>query len=292
MPWEHPPTENLTIKRMKILIKNSVNFSLCLLWIGTLPFFAFGSRNEPYWPWGPLTQKDALPKIEFKPVKWIEIKKDPKTDMLTRGKALATDQKTELILTRNEEGFIAQVLSKGKTIMEPRLCTSFAPFFENMYHCGFINDDDKIDFLLHFYCGGNGLNADFNEVTLLLSNDKGYKATSIHTFRGGPENHYVKIEDKSHFIMKSFGGVAECLDGKNHNFWTYNLLEIKGDTLYLANQNHRIFPRTIWYTFEPNSKETDMLSKKDKEDLLIRSIQDLKLIGNTVSHCPEPIQNN
>ena len=271
---------------------NLVRLSLCIIWIGALPFTTFASKIEPYWPWGPLTQKDALPKIEFKPVRWMEIKKDPKSDMLTRAKALATDQKTELILTRNEEGFVAQIFKKGKTLMEPRLCTSFAPFFDNMYHCGFINDDDQIDFLLHFYCGGNGLNADFNEVTLLLSNEKGYEATSIQTFDGDPGNYYVKIEDKAHFIMKSFGGIVECLDRKNHNFWTYNLLEIKGDTLYLANQNHRNFPRTIWYTFEPNSKETDMLSKKDKEDLLIRSVQDLNLIVNTVSHCPEPIQNN
>jgi len=288
MPWELPPTKNLIIKRLM----NLVRLSLCIIWIGALPFTTFASKIEPYWPWGPLTQKDALPKIEFKPVRWMEIKKDPKSDMLTRAKALATDQKTELILTRNEEGFVAQIFKKGKTLMEPRLCTSFAPFFDNMYHCGFINDDDQIDFLLHFYCGGNGLNADFNEVTLLLSNEKGYEATSIQTFDGDPGNYYVKIEDKAHFIMKSFGGIVECLDRKNHNFWTYNLLEIKGDTLYLANQNHRNFPRTIWYTFEPNSKETDMLSKKDKEDLLIRSVQDLNLIVNTVSHCPEPIQNN
>ena len=271
---------------------NLVRLSLCLLWWWTLSCSSTEVKEEPSWPWGPFTTKNDHSQIKFKPVKWLEIKKDPQTYMLTRAKALATDQKTELILTRNEEGFIAQVLTEGKTLMEPRLCTSFAPFFENMYHCGFINDDDQIDFLLHFYCGGNGLNADFNEVTLLLSNDKGYEATSIQTFGGGPENHYVKIEGKPHFIMKSFGGVTECLDGKNHNFWIYNLLEISGDRLYLANQNHKNFPRTIWYTFKPNSKETDILSKKDKRDLLIRSVHDLKLIGNTVSHCPVLIQHN
>ena len=104
MPWELPPTKNLIIKRLM----NLVRLSLCIIWIGALPFTTFASKIEPYWPWGPLTQKDALPKIEFKPVRWMEIKKDPKSDMLTRAKALATDQKTELILTRNEEGFVAQ----------------------------------------------------------------------------------------------------------------------------------------------------------------------------------------
>ena len=167
---------------------NLVRLSLCLLWWWTLSCSSTEVKEEPSWPWGPFTTKNDHSQIKFKPVKWLEIKKDPQTYMLTRAKALATDQKTELILTRNEEGFIAQVLTEGKTLMEPRLCTSFAPFFENMYHCGFINDDDQIDFLLHFYCGGNGLNADFNEVTLLLSNDKGYEATSIQTFGGGPDN--------------------------------------------------------------------------------------------------------
>ena len=49
------------------------------------------------------------------------------------------------------------------------------------------------------------------------------------------------------------------------------------------------FPKTIWYTFEPNSKETDILSKKDKQFLLIRSVQDLKLIGNTVTIAQKPM---
>ena len=266
-------------------IKAGITF--CLFWLGFPLFLSFGSEENSYWPWGPLTKKEALPLIELKPVKWVEIKKDEETYRLSLGKAIASDQKTELILRQNEEGFVAQVYLEGKEMMTPRICTAFTPFFDNMHYCGFLNNDEQVDFMLHFYCGGNGLNADFNEVTLLLSNENGYEATSVQTYGGGPYNHFVKIEGKPHFIMKSFGGISECLDGKNHNFWIYNLLEIKKDALYLANQNHNNFPKTIWYTFEPNSKETDILSKKDKQYLLIRSVQDLKLIGNTVTHCPE-----
>ena len=248
---------------------------------------SFGSKLHHYWPWGPLTKEDALPKIDLNPLHWLEIKKDPKTDMLTRAKAVAIDQKTELILTRNENGFVGRVLSGKKTLMQPKHCTKFTPFFENMHYCGLINDDEKIDFMLHFYCGGNGINADLNEVCLLLSNQDGYEATSMVTYGGGPGNHYIKIQERPHFIIKSFGGIAECLDGKTHNFWTYNLLEIKGDALYLANQNHNNFPRTIWFVYEPKHRETNLLSSEDKTRLHIQSLKEVSFIGNRVVSCPE-----
>jgi hypothetical protein len=146
------------------------------------------------------------------------VDKAPKTDLLVWGNVLANDNKTELMLTRNSQGFVAQVFIGKKQQMSPRFCSSFAPFFDNMYYCGYINDDDRIDFMLHFYFGGNGLNADFNEVTLLLSNEHGYEATSIQTYGGSPDCHYLSIKGKPHFIMKSFGYRDKCLDGKTHSF--------------------------------------------------------------------------
>ena len=148
--------------------------------------------------------------------------------------------------------------------MSPRLCSSFNPFFGNMYYCGYINGDEQIDFALQFYCGGNGLNADLNQVTFLLSNENGYEATTIETFGGGPDDHFLLIKNKPHFIMKSYGYENECTDGKPHSFWIYNLLEINGDTLYLANQNEEAFPKTILFTEKPNFKETDMLTSSQK----------------------------
>ena len=139
---------------------------------------------------------------------------------------LASGSKNRAHIKTKEEGFVAQVYLEGKEMMTPRICTAFTPFFDNMHYCGFLNNDEQVDFMLHFYCGGNGLNADFNEVTLLLSNENGYEATSVQTYGGGPYNHFVKIEGKPHFIMKSFGGISECLDGKILTFGL-RLLEIK-----------------------------------------------------------------
>jgi hypothetical protein len=247
------------------------------------------SEEKPCWPWGPLTREDALPLLDLEPVKWKEIVK--KTDFplseISRWRALAGDGDTELLLTRDGEGYFAEVRRVGKRLMPTTACTSFFPFFDNMHHCGNLNDDDQIDFLLSFYCGGNGLNAYYNDIVLILSSPQGYRVTRIGSFGGDHDRNFVRIGGKPHFIMESFGGKEKCLDGKTHNFWIYNLFEIKDDSLFLANQNHPNFPRTIWYTFEPNSKETDMLARKQKEDLLRQSVDQLALIGNRVPHSPE-----
>ena len=263
-----------------------------LLCIAVIFGQATATEKKHYWPWGPLLKSEALPLIKFEPLKWLEIIRDERTGLLEKGRAVAREGDTQLILTRNKAGFVAQVQNSESILMHPRLCSAFYPFYHEMHYYGHINEDKQPDFLLQFYCGGTGLNANFNEITFLLSNESGYEATSIKTFGGAPGNQFVKIDGKPHFIHEAFGGEDECIDGKPHNFWIYNLFEIKGDKLYLANQNHPNFPKTVWYTFKPNSKETDLLSKKDKQNLLIRSVQDLKLIGNTVTHCPETNEKN
>ena len=86
--------------------------------------------------------------------------------------------------------------------------------------------------------------------------------------------------------MKSFGYKDKCMDGKTHSFWTYNLFEIKGDALYLANQNHNNFPRTIWFTEEPKQKENNLLSQKEKWVLHNKSLEEVPFIGKQVIPCP------
>ena len=261
-----------------------------LSFLTTVKFTAFlqifGVSERYSWPWGEVNKDSQISALQLKPVKWLQVDKAPQTDLLVWGNALASDNKTELILTRNSQGFVAQVFIGKNQQMSPRFCSSFTPFFDNMYYCGYINDDDRIDFMLHFYCGGNGLNADFNEVTLLLSNDHGYEATSIQTYGGGPDCHYLRIKGKAHFIMKSFGYEEKCLDGKTHSFWTYNLFEVKSDALYLANQNHNKFPRTILFTEDPKQKETNLLPSQDKRVLQRKSLEDVSFMRNKVTHCP------
>jgi hypothetical protein len=253
-----------------------------LLWGLGFQFIVNAQQN--HWPWGEVSN---YPLIELNPVRWLDIQKEPDTEVLIVAHALASDRKTNLFLSRNNEGFVAEISVDNIQKMWPRLCSSFNPFFGNMYYCGYINGDEQIDFALQFYCGGNGLNADLNQVTFLLSNENGYEATTIETFGGGPDDHFLLIKNKPHFIMKSFGYENECTDGKPHSFWIYNLLEIKGGTLYLANQNEETFPKTIRFTEKPNFKETDMLTSSQKENMLLSSIKGLGMNKNRVPHCKE-----
>ena len=243
--------------------------------------------KEHTWPWGEGVLNEDLSLINLQCVKWEQVQKTSQTDLLIQGIVLASDNKTKLRLTRNEEGFVAQVLIGNESQITPRQCSSYDPFFPNMHYSGYINGDDQIDFALQFYCGGNGLNADLNQVTFLLSNENGYEATTIETFGGGPDGHFLLIKNKPHFIMKSFAYENECTDGKPHSFWIYNLLEIKGGTLYLANQNEETFPKIIRFTEKPNFKETDRLTFSQKENMLLSSLKDLGMNENRVPYCKE-----
>ena len=185
-----------------------------LLWGLGFQFIVNAQQN--HWPWGEVSN---YPLIELNPVRWLEIQKEPDTEVLIVAHALASDRKTNLFLSRNNEGFVAEISVDNTQKMLPRLCSSFTPFFDNMYYCGYINGDEQIDFALQFYCGGNGLNADLNQVTFLLSNENGYEATTIETYGGGPDGHFLLIKNKPHFIMKSFGYENECSDGKPYSFW-------------------------------------------------------------------------
>ena len=251
---------------------------------------ASGSAEEkPYWPWGPLAREDALPLLDLEPVQWKEVVEDTDFSLswISGGRAPAGDGVTELLLNRKEEGYFAEVRRGGKRLMPPTICAPSYPSIGGVYYSGNLNDDNRTDFLLGFWCGGVGLNATLNEFALILSSSDGYSVTRIETFDGRPDPHCVRVDGKPHYITKSFDGEPHCKDGKPHNFWIYNLFEIKGDSVYLANQNHPNFPKTIWYTFEPNSKETNMLTRVQKERILRNSATKLNLIGNRVPHSPE-----
>lgn len=86
------------------------------------------------------------------------------------------------------------------------------------------------------------------------------------------ESDFIIVDKKPYFIHTSFLGVDECEDGKNHNFWIYNLLGFGKDEVNVNNGAHSAFPKTIWYTFKPNHTETTIIKDEQKAQLRKESL--------------------
>jgi hypothetical protein len=150
----------------------------------------------------------------------------------------------------------------GKTILRPRHVSEFCSYVD--VYWSDLNKDGKPDFIILSWSPGCGLPAD--DITFALSNKNGYAITTIPTF--SPDaNDFVDIKHNGtcQFIQTTLINCPKARDGKEHNFWVYNLFEIKGSKIILNNSMDRRFPKWVWYSFKPNHRETDLISSAQKQ---------------------------
>jgi hypothetical protein len=141
-----------------------------------------------------------------------------------------------------------------------------------------LNQDGRNDYILIKYAGGSGIGSGTAEIGFLLSSGiyPGYTLQVMHA-QEPDEMDFVIIEGKPHYIDTSFHYGDICKDGKHHNFWVYNLYRFEGDKIVLSNESSKEFPKTIFYSFKPNSKETDLLYPKQKARMLEESINEIRV---------------
>jgi hypothetical protein len=137
-------------------------------------------------------------------------------------------------------------------------------FLEGIYS-GDLNMDGKEDVLVLINYGGVGLAAEYTDTIFFLSNKNGFKAYHAMTM-GGARKWLVSL-GKSHgagFIFSSLAEANRCLDGLHHNFFVYNLFEIKGDELILNNEMLPDFPAWIQLKNSSNFTPTQLLNEAMK----------------------------
>ena len=141
-----------------------------------------------------------------------------------------------------------------------------------------LNLDGKNDYVLIKYAGGNGIGAGTADIGFVLSSETfpNYTFQVMNTMYPD-EMDFILIDGKPHFIHTSFHYGDICKDGKHHNFWAYNLYRFDGDKLVLSNDSSKEFPKTIWYSFKPNHKETDLLYPEQKAQIHKDSIEEIKV---------------
>ncbi|KRP36919.1 MAG: hypothetical protein ABS34_05275 [Opitutaceae bacterium BACL24 MAG-120322-bin51] len=138
-----------------------------------------------------------------------------------------------------------------------------------------LNQDATVDFVIIHYSGGNGIAAGYAMVGFLLSADEGYSLSVVESIYPDPSD-FIRLNGKAVFLHCDLQNADPCRDGKAHNFWIYNVLNIEGDFLTIDNASHQMFPRTIFYSFAPSSAETELLEPSQKTELVARSAPQIR----------------
>jgi hypothetical protein len=121
---------------------------------------------------------------------------------------------------------------------------------------GDLNNDQKLDYAIKIGWGGNGIIGDANVTVFALSNTTGYKLTGIDTLTFD-QYALVKQDDEARVLHVTLVS-ADGTDGRNHTYFVYTPLEIRGDSLVAGRT------RTwIQYTFKPNHTPTKNLTVKE-----------------------------
>jgi len=113
-----------------------------------------------------------------------------------------------------------------------------------------------------------------SNVGFILSTGKNFKVTTISTMFPDASD-FIIIDKKPYFIHTSSHQVRKCTDGKSHSFWVYNILSFEKDEIKVMNSINESFPKTIWYSFKPNHKETSLLTVAQKAEIQKESLDSI-----------------
>ncbi len=157
-----------------------------------------------------------------------------------------------------------------------------------------LNQDGRPDFIVDIWNGGCGTAAGISILTFVLSTETGYSATGTYSYYFGSGD--IVMFDKAgpyYFIETRFigNGAERTKDGRNHNFWVYQLYRFNEAEVVEANQDAPGFPKWVWFTFRENHKETDQLTTAQKRRLFEakfgRKAQSDSSAGQSQSSDPE-----
>jgi len=178
---------------------------------------------------------------------------------------------TTLVLRGTSNGWVISLVdTQGRNLLPTAVTNSMTRCEMEVFSCD-LNKDGLPDFIVNVWSGGTGLAMSGSEVTFLLSNKEGYRAASFYLFDFGKEDLVqFKVGGPVYFIlnnlMRSDG--EKTLDGRDHNFWVYELYRIDRASFVPANADRPGFPKWVWYSNRDNHEETTQLTSEQKAKLM------------------------
>ena len=182
------------------------------------------------------------------------------------------DSRLDLVWKKDLGLWFAELTVRGITALPSTPFSNFSTLAGVSAFSSDLNQDGVEDFFITSFSGGCGLASGYCNVAFILSAGDIYTLTTIETLFPD-ESNFILINKKPTFVHTSFHSVAQCTDGKAHNFWVYNLLSFDKNEIKVNNSIHPAFPKTIWYTFKPNHAETTILTDEQKLELREASLQ-------------------
>jgi hypothetical protein len=165
--------------------------------------------------------------------------------------------------------------AQGRNLLPASFTNRMTTSQMEVFSCD-LNGDGQPDFIVNVWSGGCGLAADGSEVTFLLSSKDGYRAASFYLYAFGTKDLVrFKPQEPVYFIFNDLIGSdgEKTRDGREHNFWVYDLLRLDGNRFVPANADQPGFPKWIWFTNKDNHEETTQLSPEQKNRLLMKRKQ-------------------
>jgi len=124
---------------------------------------------------------------------------------------------------------------------------------------GDVDNNGFKDFLAFYHWGASSFAGGRGEI-YLNKDGKSYQKIVYETIRGGLED-FVDIDKDGKYEVI----ITDVYAGAKHNYFTYNIYEIKGYNLANANARFNGFPKFVWITNKPNDKDTTHLTKEERE---------------------------
>jgi hypothetical protein len=133
------------------------------------------------------------------------------------------------------------------------------PMFLDSAFEGDWNADRRPDFAVKLAWGGNGIIGDMAVIVFALSSgDRGYTLRAINSLTF--DRHALVVRNGKPTVLHVALVSANGSDGRNHNYFVYTPLEIRGDALLAT------AARTwIQYTYTENHRPARNISEREKE---------------------------
>ena len=233
--------------------------------VGSSYAFAY---PESYGPFAAEEKPKTFPIHTCDPIERQDSDTEAGFPVLTFGNKQVNMLQVRLTPSDKPFGIFLTVLSgKGEVIAKPVHVSSLGQQIRAAYYADF-NADGKLNFIVEIGSHGCGLAGNLCERVFVISRDGKYNIVVVRTLFPGPEDFVdLKEEGRCQVIQTSLVRGEPGTDGKTHNYWVYNLIEIHSAELKLSSDIDPRFPKWIWYTYKPNYKLTTQLTQEQKDRL-------------------------
>lgn len=151
-------------------------------------------------------------------------------------------------------------LSVGNKQLITRVRIGDYPTYIDQVYSGFLNKDERPDFIVSMQAGDKNLVGNRQHGYFLLSTEKGYVVRKLINYALESNDFYdYTQDDKCEYLHVSF------LSDQRQHFWVYNVLQFIDDEIAIKNRLSRYFPK--WIEFASSVDKSAAISTQDKQRL-------------------------